>query len=225
MSKPVDVDEAMIKEARHVARRVSRACRGLVNADDLQGDALVWAVKNRDKVEQWLNEGKVGRAKLNTALYRACQRAVSKERTRTTGALPGDSYYYTPEVLKDLLPETYTYDGWDYSSPAPRDGKITHTKAPSEGNNWLAMLVDVKWAVAGLPPDDQEVLALTFRDGMSARQAGEFLDVTDDTVRNRVDRALDRLSDRLGGLPPWWAGGRRAKSNAQAQSETRSNES
>lgn len=219
-----DIDPRALRKARSVAKRVTRMHNGVVEFDDILSECFVWMVKNADKVQQWVDEGQPGMGRLNTALYRAAQRYSLRERARRSGTQQSDHYFYTPAVIEALLPGLWDYDDWSYQS-AVHDGSPRKPKAPSEGNDRLAMMVDLKWAVAGLPAEEQQLLRDRYEaSGMELSMLAYRNDMTEKGMRLKLNRIITKLCDRLGGEPPWYTGGRKAKSNARAQSETRNNE-
>lgn len=216
----MDVDEKALRLARTVAGRVGRNHRGYVDTDDIVSECYVWLVKRQDKVQQWAQEGAHGRAKLSKALYRHAFNYARQERAKISGTAVSDNSYYTPGVIKELLPDIWDHESWSYGQSGPSDTVRRSTQAPSEGNNRLAMLVDVKWAVAQLSADDQAMLRDRYQDGgVSPDILAATYECSQDTLERRYARILTRIADRLGGEPPWWTGGRRAKSNAQANAE------
>lgn len=189
--------------ASGVARRICRAQRNIVEFDDVRQECFLWMVKNPERVDRWRDEGKTGKSKLGTALYRAGMRYAMRERVRTTGTQPGDHGFYTEAVLHELLSDVFDYDNWAMESHEETEGGRGVSR-PSEGNTRLAMLVDVKWAVEGLPEDDQALLRDRFADGgMDVQVLAATMQVSDTTVRRRIRNVLRKLSDRLGGEPPW----------------------
>lgn len=202
----VEVPDEALRAARSTARRVARIHNGVVPFDDLVSVGYEWLVKHRDHVEQWATEGRHGRNKLHRALYRAGQRYAHRERTRLTGGQLGDHYFYTPPVVEELLPAVWAYDEWTYNGGVPEDDTGRRKpKAPNEGNDRLAALVDVKWAVAGLSAEDQQLLRDRYEDGgLSVQVIAATYGVSEQAIRYRLGRVLQRVCDRLGGEPPWW---------------------
>lgn len=191
-----------MRVATSVARRIVRAQRDFVEFDDVRQECFLWMVKNPKHVLRWREEGKVGKSKLNTAMYRAGMKYALRERVRTTDTQPGDHAFYTDAILHELLPDVYDYSNWVMESHEETEGK--GVSRPSEGNTRLAMLVDVKWAVEGLPEDDQVLLKDRFADGgMDVQVLAATMQVSDTTVRRRIKNVLRKLADRLGGEPPW----------------------
>jgi DNA-binding NarL/FixJ family response regulator len=66
------------------------------------------------------------------------------------------------------------------------------------------MLVDVKFALDSLTEEDQELLQARFADGgMDVQILAATYQAHESTIRRRVRNALRKLSDKLGGEPPW----------------------
>lgn len=205
--------------ASNAARYVTRINKGYVDMADVLSEITIYLYEHMDKVERWREEGK------SVALYYACRRAglryADRERRARTGAKRGDFTWYSLSVIELLLPHIYSYDTW-VSPPVTTDEPVRRRPGkPSETGDRLAMLVDIKDAVSQLSPNDQELLALRFRDGADYRDVGLALGLTEDGARRRMKRVLERVRDRLGGPPPFWEHTRRSISNAQAQAETR----
>jgi RNA polymerase sigma-70 factor (ECF subfamily) len=57
-------------------------------------------------------------------------------------------------------------------------------------------------AVAGLPGDEREAFDLVHVQGLSQAEAAELLGVAARTVKRRLDRGIQLLAERLGGLSP-----------------------
>lgn len=197
------ITESEIKLAKQGAMSAHRSARGLVRADDLIQEANLWMVAHMDKVTQWREEGRHGQNKLRHACKQWCLKIVARERRRVSGLQPGDLHYYTSAMISELLPAIWNPDDWQTSSMLDTS-ELKGPSRPSEGNNRIAMIVDVRTAFYALPKDDQYVLFMLYKDaGMSYDMLGEILGVHERTVRRREERALERMVERLGGEPPW----------------------
>jgi RNA polymerase sigma factor (sigma-70 family) len=202
MVTTIEFTDTEMRIATGVARRIVRTQRHLVEFEDVRQECFLWMVSNPDRVTRWRDEGKAGKSKLGTALYRAGMRYALKERVRSTGTQPGDHAFYSEAVLHELLSNVFDYENWGLESHEETEGK--GTSRPSEGNTRLAMLVDVKWALEGLSQDDQNLLRDRFADGgMDVQVMAATMQVSDTTVRRRIKNTLRKLADRLGGEPPW----------------------
>lgn len=206
-----------LRSATIVARRVATVSRGLVEEGDVLGTLYLWMWEHKDKIDQWRDEEKPA-GYLSGALYKKGLDYVSAERRLRTGSERGDFTYYTPALLRELLPDVWDYENW---FPTVDQSAAKGPSRPSEGNNRLAMLSDVASSVQALTEADRGYLRDVFADGgVSLEIASVLWGTTESGARKRVDRILDKLVDRLGGPPPWFPAGRHSVSNARSQAGT-----
>lgn len=67
------------------------------------------------------------------------------------------------------------------------------------------MIVDIKFALESLPEEDQTLLRERFADGgMDVQVLSIGYQAHESTIRRRIRNVLRKLSDRLGGEPPWF---------------------
>lgn len=197
------VTDAEIRIARQGAMSAGRSARGLMPTGDLIGEANLWMLQHIDKVELWREQGRHGQNKLRHACKQHCLTIVAAERKRVSRLKNGDLFYYSPTLLVEVLPFIWDPDDWTSSSGAAQEERHAPSR-PAEGNNRIAMIVDVRGAFYGLPADDQALLTLLYKDGGATyEQVGEWLDVSEKTVRRREERVLEKMVERLGGEAPW----------------------
>ena len=223
MDEQDKVWEIIYSIARQVASRSNRIHRGLVSTDDLYQHMSLWALEHWHKIEQWQKEESL-KYKLRRTFYNEAQKYVAKERSRYSRSPMSDSFYYTHQVLHELLPDVWEHIGW-VDTPDMSQEFISHTSKPSEGGNRLALLSDIAFGLDRLNKNDKDLLRMRYaQGGMDFAALAETYGASDEAIRKRVKRALDKLQDRLGGEPPVWRGRRRVRSNAEAQAEIRNQE-
>ena len=192
-----------IKIARQGALSAYRSGRGLVLAEDLIGEANLWMVKHLDKVSHWRDQGKHGQNKLRNACRQRCLTIIAQERKRKSGLQPGDIFYYTAAMIRELLPDIWDEDDWSNSGTSTGE-EIRSPSRPAEGNNMLAMIADIRSSFYTLSEKDQHFLEDFYRDGgIPSEVMATQLEVSERTVRRRDDRIMEKLVERLGGEPPW----------------------
>lgn len=197
------VTDAEVRLARQGAMSAARSARGLVSTGDLIGEANLWMLQHLDKVELWREQGRHGQNKLRRACKQWCLTVVANERKRVSRLRDGDLFYYSPSMLAEVLPFIWDADDWTSSSAAAQHERQAPSR-PAEGNNRLAMIVDVRGAFYGLPADDQDLLRMLHKDGGATyEQVAEWMDVSERTVRRREERVLEKMVERLGGEAPW----------------------
>ncbi len=203
MDKQDEVWETIYAVARQVSSRSNRMHRNLVSTDDLYQHMSLWALEHWHKVEEWQAEDSL-RYKLRKTFYNEAQKYVAKERARYSRSPMSDTFYYTHEVLHELLPDVWTHVGW-IDKQDMSDEYVSRSAKPSEGGNRMALLSDVAHALQRLNKADQALLRLRYADGgMELSPLAETYETTEEAMRKRVKRALTKLQDRLGGETPIW---------------------
>jgi DNA-directed RNA polymerase specialized sigma24 family protein len=218
-----DVEDIVFKLARTAAQRSARIHRNLVSSDDVYQHLVVWSLEHKHKVVEWaVDEGLS--FKLKRTFNNEAQKLVARERKRHSRIPISDIFFYTTEVLHELLRDVWSHEAWG-TTPDLSSEFISRTTKPNEGNNRLALMSDVYSGVQRLNEADRNLLFDRYADGgMDFAQLAEKYDASEEAMRKRVQRALQKLQERLGGEPPIWNRRRRIVSNAQAQVETREQE-
>jgi hypothetical protein len=196
--------ETVYKVARLSAGRCVRIHRNLVTSDDVFQHLSLWAVEHWHKIEEWEGQDSLV-FKLKRTFNNESQKYAAKERAHRTKSTPSDAFYYTHEILQELLKDVWRYDQW-VQSAAPSDGEfVSNSSKPSEGMNREAMLSDVSYALEKLNEQDRSLLERRFDGGGTDFDvlAVEY-SISEEALRKRVSRALSKLQDRLGGEQPQW---------------------
>jgi hypothetical protein len=147
-------------------------------------------------------------------LVRAIERYMEAAGRREKAALAGyrveDEAFYPKTLIEMALPAL-----WDVSiaTSAPvaldenaGDGYLPPKRLsdPAEGNNWLASVVDVRQAYYGtvLTVDQQDWLALRYRDFLSVEDVARSLGLGAEYVNHQLEAALRKIQRTLGGERP-----------------------
>ena len=126
--------ETVYKVARLSASRCVRIHRHLVTADDVFQHLSLWAVEHWHKIEEWEGQDSLV-FKLKRTFNNESQKFASKERAYKSKSSPSDSFYYTHEILQELLKDVWHYEQW-VQSATPSDAEfISKSSKPSEGMN------------------------------------------------------------------------------------------
>ena len=198
----MEITDHDLKLARQGAMSAAKSARGLVSLNDLIGEAHLWMVEHLDKVELWRGQGSHGANKLRNACRQRCLTVVAKERRRRSRLESDDLFYYTPQRVREILPDIFDRDDWTSATSTISDEPRSQSR-PSEGNNRLATIVDVRGAFHGLPEADKRLLADLYQaGGVSFEVLAASMEVHERTVRRREQRVIDKLVERLGGEPP-----------------------
>jgi len=196
--------ESVYKVARYSATRCVRIHRNLVSSDDVFQHLSLWAVEHWHKIEEWEGQDSLV-FKLRRTFNNESQKFAARERAYKSKSIPSDAFYYTHEVLQELLKDVWRYDQWVESATPRGDEFISKSSKPSEGMNREAMLSDVSGALKRLNEQDNLLLQRRFDGGGTDFDALAIeYSVSEEALRKRVSRALTKLQDRLGGEQPQW---------------------
>ena len=186
------------------ATNAHKAQREFIPLPDLINEGVVWALEHPKKIELWREKGKYGENLLRFSIKQACLSLIGKERRRIYQLEKGDIVYYTPAIVKEVLPDIFDMDDWLTGSTNDSE-RVSGTSRPSEGNTRLATVIDVKSGFEALSDEDKALLRDLYEDGGVTHQVlAATLDVNEKTIQRREQRALQRLVDKLGGELPWW---------------------
>lgn len=196
--------DSELRLAKQGASSAYRSGRGLIELGDLIGEAYLWMASHYNRVLEWRETGRHGQNKLRHACKQAGLTAIAKERKRITGTEKGDVFYYTPQIIRELLPSIFDVSDW-VSGAMGMSAEPKGPSRPAEGNNRLAMVSDLRSAFYSLPESNRVFLQEVFYEGADdviqviATREG----VSEKTINRRIDRMLDKMVERLGGEPPW----------------------
>lgn len=220
----IDVDEELI---RPIAYRIANRYRQYVEREDVAQELRIWWLTHEKAVERYQGEDKIGEKKLKKALYRAAEKFARGQKATVLGYKPEDEFFYNTELIRMLLPMVWNPDLiFQEVQPDEAGGKIRRTKAANEGNNLPAMVADVAEALSRIDLDDYRVLLLHFALEYEYKELASELDIQVGAAKMRVQRAIERIVDTLGGETPWTdgPGSRHAISNAHAAAITANQE-
>jgi RNA polymerase sigma factor (sigma-70 family) len=180
----MDLDEEEMATAKSVARRIGyRWTR--VDKEDIEQHLMLWLLQNHQHLVRWRKEP--GNGKLYVSLRREASKFCAKE-TSAANHAELDSYLpYTSKTVARVLPYIWQLD--------------TMTQP---GSDAVAIVMDISSGYYGLKKADQEVLALRYRDDLTHAEIGQLLGVSEDAVRKRLNRTIDRLANSLVGETVHW---------------------
>lgn len=208
------------------------------DTDDLASVAMMWCVSHPGKLATYLGDedGRRGVRMLVASMRNAAKKYAREERAQVYGYDLEDEAWYSKRMLKGdgnrpgLLHYVWNRDDWP--KPPPADGAGRTKGDPAEGNGWLTMMVDLKAAIETLSKDDRALLAEHYMFGTTYDRLAVMMECSRATVAKRIDRAVRKVQDHLGGQKPFedppeeyvpepeYVGSRRVISNAHARAIT-----
>lgn len=140
--------------------------------------------------------------KLDVALTREAAKYCANESTQNNR---GSMYYdiqYTPTQIERILPFIWDYAIQGLQTIVPEHPQ--HGTPIIQGNSTrfddaLAIVADVSSVYYSLPTSDKQALELRYKYDLTFSKVAERLGVTEDAARKRVDRAVQRIANKLTG--------------------------
>ena len=202
-----ELPQEAVDIASQVARIVHRKYHPYFDVADVRQELLIWCVRRQDKITQWLNpdqkpeELKSGIKHLGKTLTRQADKYCRRAKAQKLGYEIRDEHYYSIPTLEDMLPLIWSPV---IETRAANDGEVvTGGGNPAEGGNYVVQLFDIRRALAKLTEMDRDVLELRYADQLSFGALAEQLACSETTAHRKVDGALRRLTNELGGPNPW----------------------
>jgi RNA polymerase sigma factor (sigma-70 family) len=194
--------------AHTVARKVHRRYHTYFDVADVSQELVVWTLKRQDKIVEWLNhplgseEYKMGVRKLGKTLTRHADKYCRRIKAQKLGYELRDEQFYDSVTVEDLLPYALN-DIVEAHRPNLDNEKISNPGNPAEGGNYIIQLFDIRRALAKLNKDDNDVIRERFVNQLSFKELADFMGVSETTAHRKVDGAIRRLTNELGGPNPW----------------------
>jgi RNA polymerase sigma factor (sigma-70 family) len=174
----------------------------MVESDDIRQELWIWFLTHPKKVKHWESEyqAKQSIKLIARSLRNAAKDYCQKEKARALGYRVEDNYYYDKQLVELLLPSVLT---GDRVAPTITDLSYSNTKkVASEGNNWFAMCADVEKAYNKLTKEQRGIVFLHYGNGFDLPRVAMELEISQDAVRMRLNRAMNHLLKVLGGERP-----------------------
>ena len=195
-----------------VAGSIYRRFRQWVERDDVTQECYAWAMARAEHYAELLNEENtiqrtINEKRISWQMRRHCERYARKEKAKKSGYQIGDESFYDTVVLGQLLPHVIAsvVDGTvlETAQELINDGQPKRQSAPAEGGNLLAILIDIKKAYLKLDVADKDLLIKRYHENLTLEEMGQYLGCATSTADRRLQSAIRRLQNILGGESPW----------------------
>jgi RNA polymerase sigma factor (sigma-70 family) len=199
----------LIKGAAH---SVARRYRHYTTAADLSQDLYVFALSRAKQLNEELTlaetngkeDYKWQQRKIAARFRRAAERSARKEKASASGYLAADEYFYDTTQIAQLLPAALQFNTEGALLVEHLEDGPRAPKAPAEGGNLLAMVIDIRAAYDKLQLDEQQLLEQRYgASPMLLKDLAEAWKISDSQVDRRIQSALRKLIDNLGGETPY----------------------
>lgn len=207
------VDPVIYDIAPGVARAIHSRYKAYVEREDVVQECLSWALTRHSWIAEQLLEAddpdkrKHAESRIAWQMRRAAERYSRREKASKSGYQITDEAYYQGYTLGQLLPYVIAsvVDGTvlEQIQDMIQDGQPRGSSSPSEGGNLLANLIDIKIGYNKLEAEDKILLRIRYLDSFTLQQIANHYQCSVSTADRRIDGAMRRLQDLLGGVSPF----------------------
>lgn len=194
-----------------------------ISLDDVQQEVWLWAYEKQSSIETAMRLPNWEAQVLSTML-KVASSSASKEDQSINGYTKDDTYIYSTQVIEVILESVFRYEDWQ-SFGTFGDGQPKAKGQVNETGDMIAMLTDVKAAIAELDVKHREMLFRAYRvQGTEGEKAAD-MGISRSAFSMRARRAVAALRDQLGRVNPsdlraGWDNRREAIGNERAQIQT-----
>jgi DNA-directed RNA polymerase specialized sigma24 family protein len=207
------IDPVIYDIAPGVTRAIHGRYKAYVEREDILQECLSWALSRNKWITEQLLEAtdadkrKHAEARIAWQMRRAAERYSRREKASKSGYQIADEAYYQGYTLGQLLPYVIAsiVDGTvlEQIQDMIQDGLPRGSSSPSEGGNLLANLIDIKVGYVKLEAEDKILLRIRYLDSFTLQQIANHYECSVSTADRRIDGAMRRLQDLLGGVSPF----------------------
>ena len=218
------MNDELIQEVSEIASQVARQIHSryavYFDASDVQQELVMWALKRPNKIKEWLDheqdskDRKAGIRQLAKSMQREADKYCRSLKARAVGYEPRDEAFYSKGMLEELIANMNEAEEGNTGMQVRVSGGGSD---PATAGNFLVSVIDVRKAMGELDPQDQMMLEMRYQEGLTLAQISDALGLSDTTVHRRINSALNRMLNNLGGESPYTYGYRRVVSNSHAQ--------
>ena len=207
------IDPVVYDIAPGVTRAIHNRYKAYVEREDILQECLSWALSRNKWITEQLLEAtdadkrKHAESRIAWQMRRAAERYSRREKATKSGYQIADEAYYQGYTLGQLLPfviaSVVDNTVLEQIQDMIQDGLPRGSSSPSEGGNLLANLIDIKVGYNKLEVEDQVLLRIRYLDSFTLQQIANYYECSVSTADRRIDGAMRRLQDKLGGVSPF----------------------
>lgn len=207
-----------------IQRLTAIYCRKVrsIEQEDLSQTIYLHFVENYEKINKWRNDcgikaedilenqEKISKDKLDiyypkvfNELKSAAIKFINKEVKHVYKGKVIDDHFYNEEKVRAALPYIWQITPSEEYQVHPQTGQVLKHKSSNQGLA-LAIMADISGAYYGLKKSEQELLELHFNKGLTYKFIAEVLNTTEDAIRQRIKRTIEKMLRKLSGSTSYW---------------------
>lgn len=176
----------------------------ICDANDIKQSLYEWFLAHPNQLANWQV---LGGKEVKNLVYRSLRNQAfdycQEWKAKTLGYEKDDLFYYTPEMVENLLPQILRDEGVE-RLPVLNLGKTGGGNgAPAESGNMNTMIADIAKGYKRLKVEDKKAVFMRFALAFGFAEIADQMGLaTEDAARMRVKRAVKHLVVLSGGFKP-----------------------
>lgn len=175
----------------------------MCDLDDIRQELYGWFLAHPNKLDEW---EAISMKDAKNLIYRSLRNEAldycQKWKAKSLGYETEDLFYYTPEMIENLLPAVLRGDL--AVLPTLKLGMPQGTSAPAESGNLNTMIAEVQLGYNKLNEEDKKILFMRFALSFEYPEIQAQMELGSEVnTRKRLKRAIKRLIQRSGGYKPY----------------------
>ena len=171
----------------------------MCDLDDIRQELYGWFLTHPNKLDTW---EAIGPKDAKNLIYRSLRNEAldycNKWKAKSLGYEVDDLFYYTPEMIENLLPVVLRGDL--SVLPVMKLDRVSGSSAPAESGNLTTMIAEVQEGYEKLNEEDKKILFMRFGLSFDFAEIQEQMGLnTDSATRMRLRRAIKHLIIKAGG--------------------------
>lgn len=201
------MDYNRIKPWEHVIASVAREYHrkfDMCDTADIKQSLYEWFLEHPNKLASWEI---LSKKETKNLIYRSLRNQAfdycQSWKAKTLGYQSDDLFYYTPEMVENLLPTMLRDEELD-RLPVLNLGKAGGGHGtPAESGNMDTMISDISRGYNALNKDDKRAVFMRFALSFPFAEIAEQMELnTEDAARMRVKRAVKHIVVKIGAFKP-----------------------
>jgi len=207
--KTIDLkeDDVLKRTARKFAQKVK-----IVNEEDILQELYLWFFEDttyKEKIQVWRATIPNHLSYIQTDAKGIAYDFCKKETKELYGGKIADEHFYTEKRIEAGLPHIWNINFATVVQEHPQTGNPMTTNQKHRLNPQTlglahAIAMDIRNAFNSLNKKEQELIELYFHQGYQQKEIGRLYGISEDAVRQRIHRVIEKMHIKLSGRTSHW---------------------
>lgn len=188
---------ALTPTVKKAARAAHSSFPAHYDVSDTEQTIWLWVFENKNTVADIIRNTERPEGVLYNLMTKEANQYLKTEDQATYGYSEEDAFTYPLNAVRTALEGVFDYEDWQ-SFAMNYDGMPRAKGQANMTGDHIAMMVDVKMTVEGLPEDQYNAILWTYKYGYTAEGLAFELGISEEAAKKRLQRAVKAVQRGLG---------------------------